>query len=71
MNKHLSPLDAFKTMACFLEKYYDQTQSDDVGSLLGDLQLLADGGTSDPAAWHDWLDCVHKVTSQPPKKEDI
>ena len=65
MNDHLSSLEAFKSMVCFLEKYFEQTSSDDVGSLLGELQLLKDGGTADPAAWSDWLDCVKRIKSIP------
>lgn len=42
-------------MICFLEGYYNKTLSDDLGSLLGDLQLLDDGGTADPAVWYDWM----------------
>lgn len=62
----LSYLDAFKSMYYFLKKYYDQTASDDVGSLLGDLQFSDDNITMDPTAWHDWLDCVGEVK----KKEE-
>ena len=56
----ISHLEAFKAMQCFLEKYYEQTKSADVGSLLGDLQILQDRTTADPATWHDWLDCINK-----------
>ncbi len=67
----LSYIEAFKSMVCFLENYFEHTSSDDVGSLLRDLQFLEDGGTADPAAWEDWLDCVIKVTKPPsPEKED-
>lgn len=64
MNENLSSLEAFKSMRYFLEKYYEQTSSDDVGSLLGELQLLQDGRTADPAAWDDWTECVKKVKSK-------
>lgn len=60
-DKKISPLEAFKAMQYFLEKYYEQTQSGDVGSLLGGLQMLEDKTTADPAAWYDWMDCVNKV----------
>src|SRR5579862_4946579 len=53
---NMTILQAFKAMICFLEDYYNKTLSDDVGSLLGDIQLLDDDkGTWDPAAWNDWL----------------
>ena len=59
-------MQAFKAMYMFLDDYYDTVPSDDLGSLLGDLQLFPDGGTYDPAAWGDWLEFIkpHKnVTS--------
>jgi len=58
----LSELQAFKTMVLYLEKYYERTRSDDVGSLLGDLILLDDNSTADPAAWYDWMQCVKEIT---------
>ena len=58
MKECLTSLQAFNAMRNFLEGYYERTSSDDVGSLLGDLQLLEDGGTADPAAWGDWVDAV-------------
>lgn len=51
----MTALNAFKAMTCFLDNYYRKTLSDDVGSLLGNIQLFEDGsGTWDPAAWNDW-----------------
>ncbi|HZS77310.1 MAG TPA: hypothetical protein VFA41_11910 [Ktedonobacteraceae bacterium] len=54
---------AYDAMILFLENYYQQTNSDDVGALLGDLsmEIWADGSSGDPAAWDDWLECVQKV----------
>ena len=54
---------AFEAMVNFLEHIYERTGSDDLGSLLGDLQMLEDGTTADPAAWQDWLNSVRQVTS--------
>ena len=52
----LTPLQVYKTMICFLDNYYNKTLSDDLSSLLGDLQLCNSDSTScDPAAWHDWM----------------
>jgi hypothetical protein len=65
MNEKLTNLQAFNAMRKFLEGYYERTNSDDVGSLLGDLQLLSGGGgTFDPAAWHDWIRSVKEVLSE-------
>jgi hypothetical protein len=58
---NLSVAEAFKAMQLFLERYFEETKSDDVGSLLGDLQLDEDGKSFDPAAWDEWLDCVARA----------
>jgi hypothetical protein len=54
---------AYEAMALFLEGVYQRTNSDDLGALLGDLQILEDGGTADPAAWQDWSNSVRTVLS--------
>lgn len=46
-------------MVLFLEKFYENTHSDNVGGLLGDLQIVGDGMPADPAAWQDWIHCVN------------
>lgn len=50
----------------FLENYYEQTDSDDVRSLLGNISLdiWKDGSTGDPAAWSEWIECIEKVTNK-------
>lgn len=60
-DEKVSAFEAFKAMKYFLEKYYEQTRSSDVGSLLGGLQILEDNTTADPAAWSDWMDAVSKI----------
>ncbi len=67
---NLTYTEAFKSMICFLKNYYTQTSSDDVKSLLGDLQLLKNGETTTPPAWTDWLDCVNKIMNTPHKGDD-
>ena len=62
--KNLTKLEAFKAMEDFLIKYYKRTSSDDVGSLLGDMQILEDGTTADSAAWEDWIESIEKVTNK-------
>ena len=53
--------EAFQSMILFLETYYEQTQADDIGALLGSLQLLEDGKPADPALWQDWLKSSESV----------
>jgi hypothetical protein len=57
----LNKIQAFEAMRKFLEKYYERTFSDDVGSLWGDLQILDDGNTADPAAMKDWDKCIDEI----------
>ncbi|MBW4637936.1 MAG: hypothetical protein KME05_06820 [Gloeocapsa sp. UFS-A4-WI-NPMV-4B04] len=57
----LTRKQAFEAMVLFLEEFYNRTQSDDVGALLGQLILFEDSSTADPAAWYDWVECVEKV----------
>jgi hypothetical protein len=57
----LSDVQALRAMQLFLEGYFERTKSDDIGSLLGDIQLVADRETADPAAWSEWLSCVTKA----------
>lgn len=59
--ENLTSAQAFSAMVQFLEQYYDRAHSDDIAVLLSNLQLLEDGITADPAAWQDWMDCVHSV----------
>ena len=50
-------------MVCFLEAYWERTQSDEIGALLGGLALDADGRPMDPAAWSDWLAAIELATT--------
>ena len=63
--KKLTVQQAFQAMVNFLEGYYERTKSDDIGSLLGDLQMLNDGNTADPAAWHRWVKNIEKIINTP------
>jgi hypothetical protein len=60
----LTKEQAFKAMVIFLEGFYERTQSDDVGGLLGDMILRENGTTADSAAWEDWIKSVRKITAQ-------
>lgn len=73
MGEHLTLLQAYKCMFHFLENYYVQMDKpDQLGSLLGELQLLHDEKPADPAAWDDWLVAVQKVleTEKPNIKDE-
>lgn len=53
--------EAYIAMTYFLEQFYEKTGSNDVGSLLGDMILIDDEETMDPAIWNDWIFAVSKM----------
>jgi len=57
----LNEKEAFDAMSAFLELMYEQTKSDDIGALLGDMTILQDGSTADPAIWSDWIESIAKI----------
>ncbi|MDP9315270.1 MAG: hypothetical protein M3R24_31150 [Chloroflexota bacterium] len=59
--EQLSTEQAYKAMFLFLDKYYQETSSNDVGSLLSGMALLADGMPVDSAYAHEWQECVAQV----------
>ena len=68
-NSKLTDLQAFYAMRLFLEKYYEETGSDDIGSLLSELQFFEkEKETADPAVWGEWMECVNKVISEKSKE---
>lgn len=68
--EQLTIKQAFQVMVSFLENFYERTGADDIGILLGDLQILEDGVTADPAAWEDWLESVDNVLNTPTQQEE-
>jgi hypothetical protein len=62
MDTKITALQAYKAMYEFLrDLYYREGQPDNLGAFLGDLRILHDGITADPAAWQDWMSIVEKV----------
>lgn len=59
----LTKEQAFLAMYAFLDDYYQVTQSDDIGGLLGSMSLLEDGGTADPSVQSEWLGAVEKAVT--------
>jgi hypothetical protein len=58
-------------MVLFLEQYYRDTGSDDVGALLGGMSLLPDGTPADAAYWDEWMECVRRVASGEAGESDV
>jgi hypothetical protein len=52
---------AYRAMLAFLEREVDLTESSDLADLLAGYRLGADGRTSDPALWDEWLDAVDRA----------
>lgn len=50
----MTPFQAYMCMFNFLDAFYERTKNDSVGSILGDLNLNANGLPMDPAALDDW-----------------
>ena len=59
----LSEREAFRAMSLFLDHYYGEAGYD-LMTLMADISIEADGGTLDPAAWEDWMDCVRAVKGE-------
>jgi hypothetical protein len=60
--KMMTENQAYAAMYHFLDQYYQGTQSDDVGALLGAMSLL-DGEPADSAIASDWEDAVEFALS--------
>jgi hypothetical protein len=65
----LTDKQAFQAMILFLDDYYARKSSDEIGAILGGLQMIGDGMPADPAAWDDWLKCVRQVLTYWVKQE--
>lgn len=57
----LNTKEAYLAMLEFLIAYYEMTHWDDLGALLGSMDLLEDGMPADSAIWHDWIRSIEKV----------
>jgi hypothetical protein len=61
MTDKLTKRQAYAAMFAFLEEIYNRTHSDELGGMLGEMSLLRDGGTADPAIWAEWEEAVRKA----------
>jgi hypothetical protein len=61
MTSSLTPHQAYAAMFKFLEKYYELTNADDIGALLGSMQMAEDGKPMDPAMWDEWVETLDGV----------
>lgn len=58
----LTSRDAFLAMTDFIWAFSERA-GDDLLTLLGDTDIMPDGGPLDPAAWEDWCESVEKIRS--------
>lgn len=56
----LTARQGFLAMIKFLEAFYSRA-GDDFATLMTDLEIQADGGPLDPAAWSDWIEAIAEV----------
>jgi len=64
--KPMNITEAYHFAFNILVEFWRKTQDDQLAAVLGGLnpEPLSEGTvTTDPAAWHDWVDAVKKVTS--------
>lgn len=68
--QNFDQLLAYKAMFRFLEKYYALSKSDEIGILLGSMNLEIFEGEkpADPALWDDWLEAIYEVLAEQGKK---
>ena len=52
-------------MSLFVAQFAS-TAGDDLLTLAADITIEPDGQTLDPAAWHDWIECIRAVKGDPP-----
>jgi len=64
MDSVLTLQQAFEAMRHFLEQFNEREPDDrkeTIGQLIRWTEIEADGGTADPAQWHDWIGAVRAV----------
>ena len=61
MENTLSTHQAYLAMYSFLEELYSEYGFDQLGPVLSNMSLLSDGGSADPATYHDFLRAIEKA----------
>ena len=61
--EQITTKQAYLAMFEFLERYYEITKSNTLGSMLGSMSLLKDGKTADPGVWEEWMEAIEKAKS--------
>jgi hypothetical protein len=58
---NLTEKEAYQAMIIFLEHFYSEAGSDELGWMLGSMSFLEDGNTADDAMWEMWLESIEKM----------
>jgi len=63
---------AYKAMFRFLEKYYALTNAEEIGTLLGSMNMaiFQDEKPADPAMWDDWMEAIREVVAEQTRQSD-
>jgi hypothetical protein len=61
---------AYAAMLLFLQRYYNNTQSEDVAILISGMYLIDEGSTADPGSWFEWMEDVETVMRASRTPED-
>lgn len=69
---NFDPVLAYKAMFRFLEKYDALSEQNEIGALLGsmNLELFEGGKPADPALWDDWLEAIREVMAEQGRQPD-
>jgi hypothetical protein len=57
--------EAYMYMLGILSCYYEITRDDELGEVLGGIDLYSDSRPADPAAWTDWEEAVSAISNKP------
>jgi len=60
-NERMTIQEAYRAMFRYLERQFELTKADEIGVLLGEMQLLEDGMPIDPGVWDEWLASVREA----------
>lgn len=58
----LNEKTAFHAMSIFLNQYAERVKND-LYTVIGDIAIMQDGLTTDPAAWDEWIEAVERAVS--------
>ena len=61
MDDKLTRLQSFNVMSEFLDMYFLQNRSSDLGTILSSMSFLSDGTIADTAMWGMWIESIDNV----------